>query len=175
MAYYVFQVADLSVYGKQKKAIEVFDFLVRENNAWGFGRHTPNRKAIKPGDRVLFYIVGQNNQNFVGAATLKTGAYDNKDPKKQNIFLGADTLRIDLEEVIIFDEPKPRKSYASIQWRPAQGGSSKLSEHDYNVIMGVEPDRIIHEEEIAEEEMAYALEKHLEDFMIENWGKIDFG
>jgi hypothetical protein len=92
MAYYVFQVSDLSVYGKQRKAIEVFNFLVRDNNAWGFGKYTPNRKAIKADDRVLFYIVGQSNQTFVGSAVLKSGAYENRNPKDQNIFLDPETL-----------------------------------------------------------------------------------
>jgi hypothetical protein len=175
MAYYVFQVSDLSVYGKQRKAIEVFNFLVRDNNAWGFGKYTPNRKAIKADDRVLFYIVGQSNQTFVGSAVLKSGAYENRNPKDQNIFLDPETLRIDLEDVTIFDEPKPRKSFASIDWRPAQGGASKISERDFNVIMGSEPDRLITTGDVVEEEMAYALEKHLEEFIVENWHKIDFG
>lgn len=175
MAYYVFQVADLSIYGKQRKAIEVFNFLVRDNHAWGFGQHTPNRKAIKAGDKVLFYLTGINNQNFVGAASLTSGAYENKDPKSQNLYLDPGTLRIDLDDVVVFDEPKPRKSFASIEWRPAQGGSSKISERDYNVIFGAEPDRLPLADALAEEEMAYALEKHLEDFIVENWDKIDFG
>ena len=49
MNYFVFQVSDQSNYGKQKAAQEVFDFLVKERSAWGFGYHTPNRKAIQPG------------------------------------------------------------------------------------------------------------------------------
>jgi hypothetical protein len=175
MAFYVFQVSDQSAYGKQKKAIEVFNFLVRDNHVWGFGSHTPNRKAIKPGDKIIFYIVGQNNQNFVGMARLKTGAYENRNSDSQMLFLDPETLRIDLEDVTIFDEPKPRKSFASIDWRPAQGGASKISERDFSVIVGAIPDQILTPNDIAEEEMAYALEKHLEDFIVENWQKIDFG
>lgn len=175
MAYYVFQVSDQSAYGKQRKAIEVFNFLVRDRNAWGFGNHTPNRKVIKPGDKILFYLTGVKNQNFVGAATLKSGAYENKKTESKDWYLDPETLRIDLEDVLVFDEPKPRKAFASISWYPAQGGSSKISERDYNVIMGSEPDAVVNEGEIAEEEMAYALEKHLEDFIVENWDKIDFG
>ena len=174
MAYYVFQVSDLSVYGKQRKAQEVFEYLVKERNCWGFGLHTPNRKAIKPGDKVLFYLTGTNNQIFVGAATLKTGAYKNPE-ESQNLFLDPSTLKIDLEDVKIFDEPKPRKEFGSISWVPAQGGSSKISERDYNVIMGYEPDILNNIDETAEEEMSYALEKHLEEFIVENWQKIDFG
>jgi len=78
MNYYVFQVSDQSNYGKQRIAQDVFDFLVKERSAWGFGYHTPNRKAIKPDDKVLFYLTGAKNQIFVGAATLKSGAYEDK-------------------------------------------------------------------------------------------------
>ncbi len=174
MAYYVFQVSDLSVYGKQRKAREVFTYLVKERHCWGFGLHTPNRKAIQPGDKVLFYLTGTSNQVFVGAATLKTGAYE--DPEEsQNLFLDPTTLKIDLEDVMVFDEPKPRKAFNSISWVPAQGGSSKISERDYNVVLGYETDTFSSIDEIADEEMSYALEKHLEEFIVENWQKIDFG
>lgn len=174
MNYYVFQVSDQSNYGKQRIAQEVFDFLVKERSAWGFGYHTPNRKAIEPGDKVLFYLTGLNNQVFVGAATLKTGAYEDKSDESKEWYLNPKTLRIDLDEVQIFSEPKSRKSFKSIEWRPAQGGSSKISDHDYKVIMGYEQD-ILKINTMPDEEMEFALEKYLEDFIVDNWDKVDFG
>src|SRR5579885_2515145 len=175
MAYYVFQVSDQSAYGKQRTAREVFDFLVRDRNAWGFGYHTPNRKAVKPGDKILFYLTGPQNQVFVGAATLKNPPYEDNTGESKDWYLDPATLRLDLEDVQIFDEPRPRKAFASISWVPAQGGSGKISERDYNVIMGFEPDMLVSHNEQAAEEMSYALEKHLEEFIVENWDKIDFG
>lgn len=174
MNYYVFQVSDQSNYGKQRTAQEVFDFLVKERSAWGFGYHTPNRKAIEPGDKVLFYLTGLNNQVFVGAATLKTGAYEDKSDESKDWYLDPKTLRIDLDEVQIFSEPKARKNFKSIEWRPAQGGSSKISEHDYKIIMGYEQD-ILKINTVPDEEMEFALEKYLEDFIVDNWEKVDFG
>lgn len=174
MNYYVFQVSDQSNYGKQRTAQEVFDFLVKGRSAWGFGYHTPNRKAIEPGDKVLFYLTGLNNQLFVGAATLKTGAYEDKSDESKDWYLDPKTLRIDLDEVKIFSEPKSRKSFKSIEWRPAQGGSSKISEHDYKIIMGYEQD-ILKINTVPDEEMEFALEKYLEDFIVDNWDKVDFG
>jgi hypothetical protein len=138
--YYVFQVSDQSKYGKQRKAQEVFSFLVKERFAWGFGLHTPNRKAITKGDKVIFYLTGTNNQAFVGAATLKTGAYLDKSQKSKDWFLDPNTLRIDLEDIIIFDQPKPRKSFKNLEYAPAQGGSSKITEKDYEIILGKSPD-----------------------------------
>jgi hypothetical protein len=174
MAHYVFQVSDQSKYGKQRSAQEVFTFLVRDRSAWGFGYHTPNRKAIQPGDQVLFYLTGTNNQVFVGAATLKTGAYEDKSGESKKWYLDPATLRIDLEDVFIFPEPKARKDFKSIEWWPAQGGASKISERDYAVVMGLQVD-VSPKSPALEEEMEFALEKYLEDFMVDNWDKIDFG
>ena len=174
MNYYIFQVSDQSKYGKQRTAQEVFSFLVKGRSAWGFGYHTANRKAIQPGDKVLFYLTGADNQVFVGAATLKSGAYEDKGGESKDWYLDPETLRIDLENVIVFPEPKQRKDFKSLEWRPAQGGSSKISERDYMVVIGMQPDASIRTAE-PEEEMEFALEKYLEDFIVDNWDKIDFG
>lgn len=174
MNYYVFQVSDQSKYGKQRSAQEVFSFLVKGHNAWGFGYHTANRKAIQTGDKVLFYLTGLENQVFVGAATLKSGAYDDKSSESKEWYLDPETLRIDLENVVVFPEPKSRKDFKSIEWRPAQGGSGKIAERDYMIIMGLQPD-VFSKQVEPQEEMEFALEKYLEDFMWDNWNKIDFG
>jgi len=131
-------------------------------------------KAIQPGDRALFYLTGSDNQVFVGAATLKSGAYEDKNGKSKDWYLDPETLRIDLEDVVIFPEPKSRGSFKSIGWRPTQGGSGKISERDYSIIMGLQPD-VFQKTSEPEEEMEFALEKYLEDFIWENWDKIDFG
>lgn len=174
MNYYVFQVADQSAYGKQKTAQEVFDFLVKEKSAWGFGDHTPNRKAIQEGDKVLFYLTGHNNQVFVGAATLASEAYKDETDESKNWYLDPETLRINLKDVIIFEQPKPRKAFKNLEWIPAQGGSSKISERDYQIILGTLPD-VSENQNASDEEMEFALEKYLEDFIVSNWDKINFG
>lgn len=174
MNYYVFHVSDQSKYGKQRTAQEVFDFLVKGHNVWGFGQHTANRKAIQSGDKVLFYLTGIDNQVFVGAATLKSGAYEDKSGESKDWYLDPETLRIDLKDVIVFPEPKSRRDFKSLEWRPAQGGSSKISERDYMIVMGLQPD--VHSKPIEpQEEMEFVLEKYLEDFIWDNWDKIDFG
>lgn len=174
MTYYVFQVADQSKYGKQRTAQEVFNGLVKEKSAWGFGLHTPNRKAIRVSDKVLFYLTGSSNQVFVGSATLKSGAYEDKSGESKDWYLDPETLRIDLEDVNIFENPKLRHAFKSLEWRPAQGGSSKISERDFNVVLGTTPDVSALSED-TEEEMEFALEKYLEDFIVENWDRINFG
>lgn len=174
MNYYVFQASDQSEYGKQRTAREVFDYLVRGQSAWGFGAHTANRRAIAPGDKVIFYLTGYDNQTFVGAAKLKTGAYHDDSGESEEWYIDPETLRIDLEDISVFPEPKQRKEFKSLEWRPAQGGSAKISERDYNIIMGIIGDspRV---EMGEDEEMEFALEKYLEDFIVNNWEKVDFG
>lgn len=174
MNHYVFQVSDQSKYGKQRKAHEIFDFLVKERSAWGFGPHTPNKSAIQSGDKVLFYLTGLDNQVFVGAATLRSGAYKDETQVSKDWYLDPATLRIDLEDIIVFPEPKPRKNFRNIDWKPVQGGSSKISERDYQIILGTLPDKPIKPLD-DQEEMEFALEKYLEDFIVDNWDKIDFG
>lgn len=174
MNYYVFQVSDQSKYGKQRTAQEVFDYLVKERASWGFGYHTPNRSAIQPGDKVLFYLTGSDNQVFVGAATLKSGSYRDESGESKEWYLDPETLRIDLEDVSIFPEPKPRKNFKNIDWKPVQGGSSKISERDFQIILGTSPDIPIKPLD-QDEEMEFALEKYLEDFIVDNWERIDFG
>ncbi len=173
MNYYVFQVSDQSKYGKQRTGQEIFDFLVKGKSVWGFGYNTPNRKAIQPGDKILFYLTGAKNQMFIGSAILKSGVYNDRSSESKEWFLDPETMRIDLEDVVIFDEPKPRKSFKSIEWRPAQGGSSKISERDFMVIRGISADVFIKDSE-PEHEMEFALEKYLEDFIVSNWEKINF-
>lgn len=75
MNYYIFQISDRLVNGNKVSAQEIFNFLVLENEQWGFGERTPNRKNIQAGDKVIFYVTGTDNQYFIGSAILKSGAY----------------------------------------------------------------------------------------------------
>ena len=71
---------------------------------------------------------------------MKTGAYKDDTEESKEWYLDPETLRIDLDDVVVFPEPKPRKGFKSLEWRPAQGGSAKISERDYNIIMGLVAD-----------------------------------
>jgi predicted RNA-binding protein with PUA-like domain len=175
MAYFVFQVSDQSKYGKQKTAQEIFDFLVRERNVWGFGYRTANKNVIKTGDKVVFYVTGVKNQYFLATATLKTGAYEDSTGESNEWWLDPETLRIDLVDVQIFPEIKPRKSFKSLEWRPTQGGSSKLSERDYQLVLGQIVDAIESNKYESDAESEFILEKYLEEFIVSNWDRIDFG
>lgn len=169
MNYYVFQVSeanDLSAY-------EWFKNLVVDKNVWGFTARAANRKAIQPGDRVLFYLTGSSNQVFVGSAELKSGAYEDHTGESKNWFHGSDILRIDLDKVSVFPQPKSRHDFKSLGWKPAMGSSGRISERDFNLVLGAEPDVFLPTEQPVEE-MEFALEKYLEDFIWDNWEKIEY-
>ncbi len=170
MNYYVFQVSEVN----GMSAYEWFKHLVVGKNVWGFGPRAANRVAIQPGDKVIFYLTGQDNQVFVGSAELKSGAYKDESGESRGWFHSTDVLRIDLDKVSVFLKLKPRHNFKSLSWRPAMGSSSRISERDYNLILGTEPDIFLQAEQ-PREEMEFALEKYLEDFIWDNWEKIDFG
>ncbi|PIX62336.1 hypothetical protein CO057_04300 [Candidatus Uhrbacteria bacterium CG_4_9_14_0_2_um_filter_41_50] len=163
MNYYVFQVSDAN----DMTAYEWFKNLVVDKNVWGFGPRAANRKAIQPGDRVIFYLTGQNNQVFVGSAKLASGAYKDDSEDSQKMFHGEDILRIDLDDVVVFPSPKSRHDFKSLGWRPSMGSSGRISERDFNLILGSEPDVFVAGEQ-PDEEMEFALEKYLEEFIWQN-------
>jgi hypothetical protein len=72
--------------------------------------------------------------------------------------LDENTLRIDLEDVVVFPQPKPRKSFLGLEWQPSQGGASKISERDYNIIIGAIPDNLPQNTDVSEE-AEFVLEK----------------
>lgn len=170
MNYYIFQVSEAN----EMSAYEWFKNLVVDKNVWGFGSRSNNRKAIQLGDRVIFYLTGSDNQVFVGSAELKSGAYEDKSGESKDWFYGLDILRIDLDKVSVFPVPRPRHDFKSLGWKPVMGSSSRISERDYNLILGIEPD-VFSPAEQPQEEMEFALEKYLEDFIWDNWDRIDFG
>lgn len=41
---------------------------------WGLGEKTPNRRAVQPGDKVVFYT-GLPHKSFAGSATLRSASF----------------------------------------------------------------------------------------------------
>ena len=52
-------------------ALDVANYCF-EVGRWGVGYHTSNRRAMKPGDKLLIYLAGRrdNRQSFVGTAVV---------------------------------------------------------------------------------------------------------
>lgn len=170
MNYYVFQVADAG----GMTAYEWFQHLVVKNNVWGFRPHAACSKAIEPGDRVVFYLVGTNNQVFVGTAELTSGAQPNVSEKEKELFDDPDILKIDLKNVRVFSKPKRREDIQNIEWTPIPGAAKKISEQDYNIIVEKDPD-VATATESSNGQAMKILEKILRDHIWDNWDTIDFG
>lgn len=176
MNHYIIQLSDQVKNGHKINAIEVFNLLVRDNNVWAFGQRTPNRKKIEKGDKVLFYVTGVDNQYFIGSATLESGAYRGGDISIiTQVYDNSEAYRIDLSDVQVFSEPKYRKSLTQLEWYPNMGGSSKISEHDYSLVVGSANQITSSIIPTSEEQTEFVLEKYLEEFMVSNWDKLDFG
>lgn len=176
MNHYVIQLSDQNKDGKKITALEIFNHLVRDNNVWAFGQRTPNRKRVQKGDKVLFYVTGVDNQYFIGSATLESGAYQGGDITEiLKTYDNNEAHRIDLSDVQLFSEPKYRKSIVNLEWQPNMGGSSKISEADYNLIIGSVAKISSTNFPTTEEQTEFVLEKYLEEFIVGNWSKLDFG
>ena len=55
-----------------KSPIEDLKKRVKERS-WPIYQHTPNRKKLKIGDNVIFYLAGEEGQKFVGKAIIGSG------------------------------------------------------------------------------------------------------
>jgi len=148
MNYFIFIVADETKYGKTRLAGETYNFLMGKN-AWGFGKNTAHRAKIKAGDKVVFYQAGGNGQKFLGTAILASGAYD--DSSSKNLFLDPETYKIDLQNIVVWDNPKPfvhfldKLSFIKNKkfWGTYfQGGCRKISEKDFQTILKTKPSQL---------------------------------
>lgn len=160
---------------------------------WGLGERTPNRKALKKGDRVIFYV-GAPESAFAATAVLASDSFSVPEAKREGLSHGNDFFRaeygVDLEKTVIWTVTKPISELApSLEfigkrqdwWVFLQGGIRGISDSDFNRIVQhaagtneiqqIEPPQM---EPIANDQM-FALKKHLEDFIEKNWAKINWG
>jgi len=184
MNYYIFTVTDQENGGKKVPGIEIFNTRMKQSR-WGLGERTPNRRKIVPGDRIIFYLGGiSSNKSFIGTAVADSTAEEvEKDPivpTQQTYY----TLH--LKNIEIWNNPKLISSYIGkldfIQnpnnWGAYfQGGTRNISEKDfYAITEGVEMASVIEKtEEDISATTEFVLEKYLEEFIVSNWKKINFG
>lgn len=188
--YWIFVVNDwTSKSGRKYKGREIYDILM-EDEVWGIGDNTPNRKNLAAGDKVAFYLAGSEGQKFLGTATLKTACYKfkRKDSYSEdtNIILKTWHNGIVFEDVEKFADPKElqdlandldfivKKEIAPVYF---QSGVRRITKPDFEVIQS---DSVLSiskrgKAEGIEDESQFVLEKYLQDFIVSNWDKIDFG
>lgn len=188
--YWVFVVNDWTDKdGNKHRAREIFQTLMSDK-IWGIGDKTPNRKSLSAGDKVAIYQAGESGQNFLGVGTLKAACKpfgkDNRYSEKSNTIVKAWGNIVQFEEIVVFEQPKPLQDLAKKlefivkKEMPAvyfQSGVRSITHQDFEVIAS---DKFIKvsergQEEGIENESQFVLEKYLQDFIVSNWNKINFG
>jgi hypothetical protein len=161
-----------------------------EDKFWGLGERTPNRKSLKKGDRIIFYV-GSPDMAFSATATLASDSFSPTENRREELSHEQDFFRseygVDFENAAIWTITKPISELAHsldfIGKRPdwwvfLQGGVRGISDVDYNRIIqhatGTSETQITiqPQAEPAAGDQLFALEKHLEDFIEKNWSKI---
>lgn len=157
---------------------------------WGLGEKTPNRRALQPGDKVVFYL-GNPHKSFAATATLASASFELTSAQQDGIAHGTQLFRaphgVRLEEPVCWEHPRRVEDLVAslefiknkVSWYAHfQGGVRQLGERDFQTICGgiipaVKPasDGIPATPAAAAE---FALEAHLEEFIDKNWNAIQF-
>ena len=189
MNYWLFTVTQKKVDGETLEAEDIFKQRTSDK-FWGLGERTPNRRSLRRGDRVVFYV-GWPLMIFAATATLASDSFSLSNGQKDMYGHGKTFYRVDygaqLENIEMFDSPRLVKELVPSlkfienkeNWNTYfQGGVRQLSEDDFLTIIGWRSlplaeasktdDTIISESQ-------FALEAHLEEFIDKNWRHIDFG
>jgi len=159
---------------------------------WGLGEDTPNRKSVDAGDEVLFYF-GRPEKSFVGTAVLTNSAtHPLNETDQERISHDREFYRarygVRLDRIQVWPSAVAAEPLVSLltfienkqYWFSYfQGGIREVPEHDFKTIVASasrDPRELITAREVGQTAGAeFALESHLEDFMDQNWTRIDFG
>jgi len=190
MNYWIFTVTQRRVDGETLEAEEILKQRLADK-FWGLGERTPNRRSLKQGDRVVFYVGGVPLKVFAATATLATDSFVLSDEQRDRYSHGIPLYRVDygvlLEDIELWESPRLVKELIPAlkfienkeNWGAYfQGGVRQLSEDNFRVIVDrytlppAEPNKT---EDVIFSESQFALEAHLEEFIDKNWQSIDFG
>ncbi|MBU1276765.1 MAG: DUF1016 family protein [Proteobacteria bacterium] len=189
MSNWIFIVTKQQVAGAWITAREIFETRIGDA-FWGLGERTPNRKSLKAGDRVVFYV-GIPGTCFAGSATLSTASYKLGEQEKLKLSHGKQLYIADfgvkLTDIHIWEQSIPAQnmidSLSFIENRQYwgtyfQGGIRGISDDDFQVLTAGElSSKVVVKGGDHDIENAYqfALESYLEEFIEENWNKIQWG
>ena len=192
MAYWIFCVTahkDLGISDPEDVLKQRFS-----DQFWGLGEKTPNRRALKAGDKVIFYL-GTPHRAFGASAVLASDSFSLSPQQQQDLSHGMDFYRapygVRLSEIDIWDhrcrveDVLPAISFIENKdnWGVYfQGGVRYLPERDFAVIMGpcfaapvALTESPLQQTASVVSRSEFALETHLEEFLDKNWNNIDFG
>lgn len=156
---------------------------------WGLGEKTPNRKALRKGDRVVWYV-GNPVMAFAGTATLDGPSYPVSVVESEQLSHGNDFYKseygVRFSEIEIWHNQRLIKELVPalkfIESKHAwytyfQGGVRQISDEDFQLVIGSREVNILEQIRAAkdlEDESEFVLESHLEEFMAGNWSHINF-
>jgi hypothetical protein len=157
---------------------------------WGLGEKTPNRRAVQPGDKVVFYT-GIPHKSFAGSATLRSASFTLSPAEQEQLAHGTELFHSNygvwLEDPVIWEHPRrvedllPSLEFIKnkISWYAHfQGGVRQLGEKDFQTICsGVIPTTKpagVGVPTTPAADAEFALEAHLEEFIDKNWNAIQF-
>jgi hypothetical protein len=189
MATWVFVATTQKVDGKVYKPNDILDLRFTDQ-FWGLGESTPNRKLLKKGDQVVFYL-GDPIKSFTASAVLNSDAFELNSSQKEKYGHGVKYFTVDygvlLNDLKRWDKTVPVADVLSglsfiknkENWGAYfQGGTRQIPSEDFQIIVeGRKPSLVeaIKEEVDIESQAEFALEAHLEEFIDQNWTKINFG
>lgn len=167
---------------------EIFNRRMQDR-FWGLGERTPNRQNLSEDDKVVYYV-GTPKKAFVGTVTLASPCFELNDSQMRQYghgieFYSENRYGVLLKDIEIWHVPKPAeelvphlKFIENKQFWGAylQGGVRQITEEDFRVIIGEISlvERIVTAKDL-ESPPEFALETHLEEFIYQNWGKINWG
>lgn len=159
-----------------------------EDKYWGLGERTPNRRNLKKGDKVVFYL-GNPRKVFSVIATLASDSFQLTKEQQTKYEHGYEFYHSEygvfLENIEVLATPRtaeeviPQLKFIEnkVNWGAYfQGGVRQASEEDFRTIVeGVLsfPTPVVGID--IESKSEFALEIHLEEFIYHNWDQIDFG
>jgi len=189
MNYWIFTVTSHKEGSQTFTAEEVFNQRM-EDYFWGLGEKTPNRRNLSEGDKVVYYI-GVPRKVFAGTVTLASASFRLNNSQKKQYGHEKEFYTMDygvlLKDVEIWHRPKsveelvPRLKFIENKqfWGAYfQGGVRQITEEDFKTIIGEREvslvEQIVTSKDI-ESQAEFALETHLEEFIYQNWRKINWG
>jgi hypothetical protein len=188
MNFWIFVVTPKAEGSESYTARQIYNLRMKDG-FWGLGEATRNRKNIRAGDQVIFYIGGPERA-FGGTARLASDSFELTAEEQSQLSHGTVFFTakygVRLDAVEAWEQSRPVAALVSSlkfvknpeQWGVyLQGGIRQIEEIDYSAIVSgtaaAGPSHAVNEEIAAQNR--FALEAHLEDFIERNWSKIAWG
>lgn len=102
---------------------------------WPIFQHTPNRKKLRAGDKVIFYLAGNHGRKFLGNCTLNSALKEEENELDSSVGLSdimVWKMHIDVHDVLADLDFIYRKNIWGCYF---QGGVITISKKDHQLIL----------------------------------------